>query len=437
MNENLIETIDFLPRRPNVGGYYKFEKAIVNNYNHTIHKYPAKFIPQFPKWALEYIDCTENSIVLDPFCGSGTTLVEAGVRGCKSIGYDISPLAVLISKAKTAIIARNEFDECQFIEKVLTEAKKHNQKLEYEFSKKLGGEYLGMHRTWSNWFRPQEMGKLISLRDSINSSGVDNVVKDFALVCLSSVVKSCSFLSEDQIKVRFDNTKEIENPFIVFKDFFLKQFSIQLKLSDEYINKRASFEVEEASAINLPYNRGDVDLIVTSPPYINAVDYTMSHKYNLFILNLIRPTDFWEHSHKYIGVTERAVKSIHLKERPFSSMKSVQNEIEALWNIGTMTAKNRSYIVAQYFNGMKSAFKEMHRVLKNNGKLAFVIGESNRICGRNIQTSILLKEIAEEAGFNTELQFFHVINNRSSLRANRGTSAGEIKNENVMIFNKR
>ena len=73
----------------------------VNTQTHGFHKYPAKFIPQIPKWAInKYLSGSKNKNILDPFCGSGTTLVEGILAGYNTIGIDIDPLSAMISKVK-------------------------------------------------------------------------------------------------------------------------------------------------------------------------------------------------------------------------------------------------------------------------------------------------------------------------------------------------
>jgi site-specific DNA-methyltransferase (cytosine-N4-specific) len=72
--------------------------------SHAIHPYPAKFIPQIPRTLIKLFHPGGDSAVLDPFCGSGTTLVEALSAGVPSIGIDVNPLATLVTKVKTTPI---------------------------------------------------------------------------------------------------------------------------------------------------------------------------------------------------------------------------------------------------------------------------------------------------------------------------------------------
>src|SRR3989339_1416472 len=74
---------------------------------HNFHTYPAKFIPQIPKSAILQFT-KEGDTVLDPFCGCGTTLVEAKLLNRNAIGVDLNPIATLVSKAKTNKIDREQ-----------------------------------------------------------------------------------------------------------------------------------------------------------------------------------------------------------------------------------------------------------------------------------------------------------------------------------------
>jgi DNA modification methylase len=81
------------------------------NYStHNFHPYPAKFIPQIPRELLNYIDLPPRSVVLDPFCGCGTTLVESNILGFNAIGVDSNPIACLVSKVKTTPLSNQSIE---------------------------------------------------------------------------------------------------------------------------------------------------------------------------------------------------------------------------------------------------------------------------------------------------------------------------------------
>src|SRR4051794_8422692 len=71
-----LNIVEELPTEPISEGHYSFlrlNRKEVTELNHGLHKYPAKFIPQLPRWALSYASSRRREVVLDPFCGSGTT----------------------------------------------------------------------------------------------------------------------------------------------------------------------------------------------------------------------------------------------------------------------------------------------------------------------------------------------------------------------------
>jgi len=87
---------------------WDFKDFTTQYLTHTFHSYPARFIPQIPLTFIKLFT-TEKETVLDPFCGCGTTLVEAFLNNRNSIGNDFNPLAALISKVKTTLIDESEF----------------------------------------------------------------------------------------------------------------------------------------------------------------------------------------------------------------------------------------------------------------------------------------------------------------------------------------
>ena len=80
---------------------WTFEKAKTNVGLHSIHPYPARFVPHIPRYLIQLFQPVVSGPVLDPFCGSGTTLVECQAKGIASFGIDLNPIAALISKVKT------------------------------------------------------------------------------------------------------------------------------------------------------------------------------------------------------------------------------------------------------------------------------------------------------------------------------------------------
>lgn len=440
MTTPAIQLVTRLPTLPKADHAYSFApvpRAHAVRGTHGIHKYPAKFIPQIPEWAMSYDPESPAKTILDPFCGSGTTLVEGGLLGARAIGVDINPIAVLLSRAKCSVFAQAHLRAWPEIQLAInSSAKSRAKRLEHIFSRSEGSSCEGVHHTWANWFKPRAIARLVALRMAIMEVTPEGPVRNVAMSSLSAITKSCSYLNEDQIKVRYDHAKEPADPFNAFDRHATAFFNEQAALSERFALARAQFEIIKGSAESLTLASESVDRVITSPPYINAIDYPMTHKYNLFVLGLLDPSTFKDHCRQYIGVTERAVRSSDIRGRLPACIKSAEAAVQQILESGSDAASNRAYVVTQYFNGMRTALSEAHRVLRGRGLCFMVVGVSNRICGVAVPTAKILEEIANSMGLTTELAFFHAIANRSSMRLNRSNTGGQIPLESVYVFRK-
>lgn len=152
---------------------------------HRLHPYLGKFIPQLVEIFLrKYF--TSGKTVLDPFCGSGTTLVQANELGVNSIGYDISLFNVLLCRAKTTKydIARVEQEALDILEKLRRATPSEGKQLRLFMETKAAlhvsipdNEYL------QKWFAPQALRELLTYRRLIESEGYQ--YRDLLMVVLS------------------------------------------------------------------------------------------------------------------------------------------------------------------------------------------------------------------------------------------------------------
>ncbi|HEX8947357.1 MAG TPA: DNA methyltransferase, partial [Dissulfurispiraceae bacterium] len=128
---------------------------------HSFHSYPAKFIPEIPKTLIRELSPPKNTIVLDPFCGCGTTLVEAQLAGYDSIGIDLNPIGCLISQVKTTPLPP---DFLSAVEICLNKSRKNSN------------IQLPNIPNLSHWFRPDISEALASIIFSIRTTK-DPIIK--------------------------------------------------------------------------------------------------------------------------------------------------------------------------------------------------------------------------------------------------------------------
>jgi len=311
---------------------FDFDEDKSLEYTHSIHPYPAKFPAELPRKILQDFS-KPGDLVLDPFCGSGTTLVEARVRGIDAIGVDINGLACLISKVKATPISLDQYSQLRrFIQTV--------EELSFQWT--TGAripievpDFDGM----SHWFQQnvaEEITIILSHIDELD----DNDSKDFLRVVLSSIIVRVSNQESD---TRFAAiSKNIPDGFCL--SLFAERAKAYLKKLMEFsksVSHASSVQVFNADARNLGFlSDNSIDLIVTSPPYANTYDYYLYHKFRKRWLGL----DVKFAQYNEIG-----------SRREFSSLKETPEK---------------------WLTDLSLCFSEMNRVLKT-GSLAFVvIGDS-------------------------------------------------------------
>lgn len=240
--------------------------------SHNYHAYPAKFVPQIPNELMTRYSSPGNT-VLDPFCGSGTTLVEARQLGRHSIGTDVNPLACLISRVKVTYITPEEVSEIK--------------ELASEIEAGAGaGAGMNMEMTASppiitnidKWFAPHIQHELCWIRDNILRAE-QGKVRDFMFVAFSSIIIKVSFQESD---TRYRAVPKDLPPGICVSLFSTKIAAMLKRQSELNETDREIFSevinVDSTDLTNLPRR---VDLVVTSPPYLNSYDYYLYHKHRL------------------------------------------------------------------------------------------------------------------------------------------------------------
>ncbi len=254
---------------------------------HRLHPYLGKFIPQLVEVFLRKF-FSEGQTVLDPFCGSGTTLVQASELGVHSVGYDISAFNVLLARAKIErydlrLVKQEILD---ILEKVSKAAEPDGRQLAlWEASGQYATNYL------EAWFAPQALRELIAYRDLI----VNYEDQDILKVILSRSARSSRLTTHFDLD--FPKAPQTE-PYWCYKHSrtcmptttayqFLKRYSLDtVDRLMEYAARRTDAEVvvrhEDSRFALIP----PVDGVITSPPYVGLIDYHEQHRYAYELLQL-------------------------------------------------------------------------------------------------------------------------------------------------------
>lgn len=264
---------------------------------HRLHPYLGKYIPQLVEIFLrKYFKKGET--VLDPFCGSGTTLVQANELGINSIGFDISEFNVMLCRVKTTeydipLLKKEAADLLQKVESASSNSQGYTLFFTSESKNsaiKTDNEYLNA------WFGEQALKELLLYKQFLE----DYKYRDFFKVVLSRSARSARLTTHFDLD--FPKKPQLE-PYYCYKHRrmcqptleafkFLKRYTIDsVKRVEEFTKLRTSATVETYHVDSRFAHCRQVDGVITSPPYVGLIDYHDQHKYAYSLLDLTNNSD--------------------------------------------------------------------------------------------------------------------------------------------------
>jgi len=380
--------------------------------SHNFHSFPAKFPPQLPRRFITALT-RPGDIVLDPMSGSGTTIVEAYLAGRRGLGFDIDPLALLLSRVKTTSVSKETLAQTET--ELLNHATILRRKGEAELQKHLKNRWDDKTRAFIDyWFAPETQLDLLALLLEIEKLE-DTRAKDFFKLAFSSIIITKSggvSLAFDLAHTRPHRAKLVTNRAgeIILSNGIDKVSPSRLKFAKktlrpvfEEFKKRVQKnlagiitafageirpDISFGNAQRLPLDKASVDLIVTSPPYAsNAIDYMRAHKFSLVWLG--HPIGELSQKRKtYIG--GEATANERFENLPQAAAKIVA-EVAA-------RGKKKGLVLHRYYSEMTRALQEMFRVLKP-GKAAVVVVGASVLNGYDTETQNCLADIGRSIGF--------------------------------------
>jgi DNA modification methylase len=400
-------------------------------YTHLIHSYPAKLLTNIPYFFLATDAlCPSDGIVLDPFCGTGTVLLEAVLSGRRGWGADSNPLAEVITEVKTTYIPGHELIDT--LNTLLGQARQIKVTQIYP-------EAIAI------WFAPSTLMQLAALQAVINGLQ-DERVKAFFKVCLSSVVRKVSFADPSiSVPVHWNPERFSANPSRMEEvrsklqdlqtvDVFEKFEAVCIANIDRVntLNGKirngvaASIISKDARHLGIPDE--SVDMILTSPPYAGAQKYIRASWLSLYWLNLVKLEDIKELKKQNIGREDYRRCEIH---ESYTGIEDADKVLKELYGEGF---RERAFLAANYLNEMKVALNESFRVLKTGGYMVIVIG-NNTVCKRLFDTQNYLTSYLTGKGMQLQFKLIDIIKTYG-LMTKRNITADTITREWILVFKK-
>lgn len=395
---------------------------------HSFHRYFGKLIPAIPRFAIREFT-QPGDLVLDPFCGSGTTIVEAVLAGRRAIGLDLNPLAALLTRAKTTPLDVEAALRAR--DRVLAACERDGD-AGFETDRPFVPNM-------DHWFRPEVQRDLTLLLGRIRRVR-DPDVRTFLLACFSAMLRDVSNADPRHI---FPGYSKRLRALDANGGRKIEVFETFRRVTDRRARYLAEFEASlldgcdaaaaQADSRQIPSHIQDVDLIVTNPPYISSIRYLETMKLEMYWLGMVDSREaYFALDRRGVG-TERLPAGEH-PPLPPRERDGVRVGLIAR-QLGEGGHPKMAAVVARYFADMGASLAEMARVLRRGGHLVVKISDSH-VRGIDVPTHDLLAELAAESGLRLVDQFTDEIRSRSLL-TKRNWYSGMIAHDWILIFRRR
>lgn len=404
-------------------------------YTHLIHTYPAKLLPQIPYVFLNsslIYPRDNNVVVADPFCGSGTVLLEAALCGYDSIGADVNPLARLIAKVKTRPICPNKLNAALVkINRAITYIKKAD---------------IPAVVNISYWYNEQTIYELSKLRKAI--AQIEPIaIREFMQVCFSVCARKVSLADPRMnvpVKINADR-KHKYGPHYAQLEKHIRDLS-NISVRDRF-NRIVARNIERITTLHQHFKRNpkvalfrnaiglerhksiaEANIIITSPPYGGAQKYIRTSSLSLGWLDMAYEGELRALERTVIG--REHYSSSEVGQRYSTGISQADEILEQVADHNRL----RAHIAFSYLHEMEAALKSMYETLTRGGNLILVVAP-NVVCGRHFDTPEFLEAIAQRVGFATRFKLVDHIKSRG-LMTKRNKTANIIASEVVLCMRK-
>lgn len=414
---------------------------------HGLHEYRGKFFPQLVRSLLNVASANEQAKVLDPMCGSGTTLVETVLNGGQAFGIDMNPLSVLISQVKCKSLALKP----QLLEK---EYLKHRNRIlsSGRSEEKRKGKWVSTLPVQDieylkKWFAPRILEELEDIVSVIQETK-NTVCRDVFKVILSNILRKVSWQKIEDLRVRKEVFNEID--ISVFKEYICElDKSVSTILAFSYENEGQKVgkvrtyngDAKFADKI-LKSHQGTFDTIITSPPYATALPYLDTDRLSLYFLGLLsrgshRSLDKLMVGNREINNQLRDQYWNHYQANRSLLTKDICELIDHIYesnerNDVGFRRKNLPGLLAKYFFDMKVVMSSYKALLKTGAPAFMVVGNNHTNSGGKrieISTDDLLGELGKSVGLSFEEKLpMDMLVSRDIFRKNAGSA------ESILFF---
>jgi tRNA G10 N-methylase Trm11 len=405
---------------------WDFRRANTKEYTHGFHAYPAMMIPQVARRIIENFG-KKSKTLFDPYCGTGTSLVEANLKGINAIGTDINPLARLIATTKTTKL------DLQVLDLFLQDFMNYFFSINFQIDK-VKSVIIPEVKNIDFWFAKniqQKLGVLLGYIENINDCSIRNFFK----VAFSETVRETSFVKQGEFKlVRTKNLKEKEDVdvfgIMISKLSRNKQGLIEFEKSckNGSVASICSFNTVHEIPTHI-IKPNTVDIVVTSPPYGDSRTTVAYGQYSRLANEWLGFRNANQIDNKLMGGEKRKHHHTFNSKILNDVVQTIQKE-----------DKERARDVISFYEDYEKSINNVSTTLKKGGFACYVVG-NRTVKGLNIPTDEITAQLFEENNFtHIETIVRNIPNKRMPLKNSPSNIVGEtastMKHEYIVICQK-
>ena len=422
---------------------------------HGLHEYRGKFNPQMVRVIVNLLGLNADDKVWDPFCGSGTVLLEARHQGFNAVGVDLNPLAVAIANAKLDAIGASP-DSLTRATEMLTE--RIRAQAEWLNGEAVG--HVGIERTlgkdWlerfpcseylARWFPISVLAQFRMILDSIDEV-TPVTIRDVFRIILSDIVRDVSWQDPGDLRVR--RRKDPAPSYPAIKNFLaILPFRVDAVVAarrhvspqrgQQHAFKGDSSDIRSLAGPARDYLSEGIDCVISSPPYATALPYLDTQRLSIALFGLATVQEIRQLDSALVGSREVTTQQRRTLEQSIEYNRA--NVAEEVWRLckalknafvpdsDGFRRQNVPAVVYRYFAGMTRVMALSRQHLRQGGWLAFVVGPNRTSLGGHefyIDTPALLAATGKHVGLELvemyDLDAYHRydMHSRNSIREER------------------
>ncbi len=360
---------------------WNFKEHSMKEYVHGLHPYPAMMMPLIAREMLKEYGKGPDTIFLDPYVGSGTTIAEAQLYGAKeAYGFDLNPLALLITEVKTKPI-------------VIENIKERFKKFENYKILNIEPSEIPSFSILHSWFKEQSIIELAKIKKFVFESFDDSSLKFFKM-CFSEVVRCVSETRNGEFKLYRMSKKSLENfnpdAFKLFEQIVDRNIEI-LENADVKYNTNVKLFYDNSNMCIQKYHLQDkFDLIITSPPYGDSHTTVAYGQFSRLSNEWLGFTDAGQVDSKLMG--GRKINAYHF------NIEELDDAIDKIKKYDLNNNGDRYRSVISFYKDYLETIEAISQTVKIGGYVVYVVG-NRRVRNIELPLDVITYKMFEKLGY--------------------------------------